>query len=131
VFWTPIERDWLAEQLDAILPHSSFDAAAGIPRLLEALPFGRRLGFRALVWLVAVAGRRSGVGALLQSWVGSPSWLRREVVSTLKVTATLVWEAEGGAAASGWGEGAPVVLPERRALLELPSVGTFAPQEVE
>jgi hypothetical protein len=24
-----------------------------------------------------------------------------------------------------------VVLPERRALLELPSVGTFAPQEVE
>ena len=54
-----------------------------------------------------------------------------EVVSTLKVTAALVWEAEGGAAGSGWGEGPPVVLPERRALLELPSVGTFAPQEVE
>jgi hypothetical protein len=133
MFWTPIERDWLAEQLLAILPRPEMKAAvkAGVPELLEAMPWPTRLGLRALVWWVAAAGRR-GVGPVLARWERDDRWVLREVATTLKVMAALVWEADRvGPRSIGWGEGPPVILPERRKLLEAPSMPTFLPEEVE
>ncbi len=133
MYWSPIERDWLGQQLVAVLPRPELEAALGdgVPALLEAMPASRRWGLRALVWWVAAAGRARGAAPVLERWHASDSWVRREVVTSLTLLAALVWEAAGGPAVIGWGEAAPVILPERRPLLVLPPTTTFAPEEIE
>ena len=130
--WTPIERDWLGEQLLAVLPRPELEVALldGVAGLLWAMPASRRWGLRALVWIVATAARRRGTEQVVSDWDVSDSWLRREAVSSLKVLAALTWEATGGASLVGWGQTGPVVLPERASLLVLPAMATFVPEEL-
>ncbi|GEM_PF-3403536 len=131
--WAPIEREWLGEQLLAVLPRPELEAALeeGVPALLDAMPASRRWGLRALVWWVALTCRSGPAAAVLRRWRTSDSWIRREVVTSLMLLAALVWEADGGPDAVGWGEGAPVVLPERRSRLVMAPTTTFAPEEIE
>ena len=78
-----------------------------------------------------LGGRRVGVGPVLTRWARGDRWLLREAAGTLKLLAALVWEADGaGLRGLRWGGDGPVILPERRASLELASESTFAPEEL-